>query len=426
MKNKVLILIIMLITPVVVLGATCDLNKNNDNTNNRNLTCDANKSTITTFKTTRNVEALKNEICTISCSEELVVSFDPIKKVLAGTSFSYPLYVSGERRCTATYDYVNYEKNIQRLVSEYASLSGTAKRNKGNEITNYYDKRKACDNFTVAGNEKFNKYELDANVNVKIESFVNGEVNIPYHFIEMSDYSNNVIKDEIEYDACKFNETSKTCSEMLTTTRKWTETARVNGKYTMVDRYLEDYTGKVKETYDTNTCNAGDRYFVPFNEITRPRKDNPTDKGYRIVLSAKNLGDNILVRNRSNWNLNVECYYQVSNLIYPQQDNRGNCIDENCEEYGTTAFDYRIIDLNDPFPSREPGANWKGKESIISSTKSQVLSGTIRRFLISLNRSGIRKTREYNDLHKYDTFNLDEMEKSDFIRNNVNIVSRAK
>ena len=96
------------------------------------------------------------------------------------------------------------------------------------------------------------------------------------------------------------------------------------------------------------------------------------------------------------------------------------------ESTEAAAFDYRIIDLNDPFPSREPGANWKGKEEIISSTKNQVLAGSIRRFLISLNRSGIKKTREYNDLYKYDTFNLDEMEKSDFIKNNINIVSREK
>ena len=41
----------------------------------------------------------------------------------------------------------------------------------------------------------------------------------------------------------------------------------------------------------------------------------------------------------------------------------------------------------------------------------------LERFIINLDRAGIRKIREYNELYKYDTFNLDGKEQSIFINN---------
>ena len=190
----------------------------------------------------------------------------------------------------------------------------------------------------------------------------------------------------------------------------------------MADTYLENYTGKVSSVSAANTCDAGDRYFVDLKEITKPVTGSLSDKGYKLVLTARNLGSNMKPALRSSWNLNVECYYEVKNFIYPQQDPIGRCIDEMCNDIGTTGFMYRIIDLNDPFPGREPGANWKGKETIISSTIDRIT--TLQKFVITLNRSSIKRIRDYNSTNKYDTFNLNEMEKIKFIIANSSIINR--
>ena len=419
--KKVLIFVIALIMPVIVLGATCDLNKDRQTTNARNLTCDAEKSTVTNFKTTNDVEVLKNDVCTIKCSEELAVSIDPIKKVLAGMSFSYPLYVSGERKCTATYNYAAYEAKIQKLTSEYASLSGTAKTTKGNELVNYYAQRRACDNFTVKDQDEFNEYKLDANVSLSVETSTR-EITLPYVYEELLDYTNIVTTDETMYDGCSYSETNRTCTETDSTVTGWKETARVIGKYTMSDVYVEKYTGEIKNISSEKTCVAGDRFFVDLKEISKPLAGDTRDLGYKLTLTANNLGDNMLARNRSNWNLTANCYYQVKNLIYPQQDATGRCIDEMCNEIGTTGFAYRIVDLKDPFPNREPGANWKGKETIITSTADRITS--LQRFVINLNRNSIKRVREYNSVNSYDTFDLNEMEKSNFIIANQSIINR--
>ena len=421
--KKVLIFVIALVMPVIVFGQTCDLNKDTTGGNNRTITCDAEKSTVTNFKTTSEVEVLKNDVCTIKCSEELALSVDPIKKVLAGMSFSYPLYVSGERKCTATYNYAAYEAKIRKLVDEYADpkLTGNAKTTKANELVNYYAQRKACDNFTLKDQEEFNEYKLDANVSLNVETSTR-EVTVPYVYDDLLDYTNVVTTDETMYDACKYNETGRTCTDTDSTVTGWKETARVIGKYTMAATHIEKYTGEIKSVASDKTCDAGDRFFVDLKEISKPVAGDPRDLGYKLTLTANNLGNNMLARNRSNWNLTVNCHYQVKNLIYPQQDPTGRCIDDMCNEIGTTGFTYRIVDLKDPFPNREPGANWKGKETIITSTADRITS--LQRFIINLNRNSIKRVREYNSVNSYDTFNLNEMEKSNFIIANQSIVNR--
>jgi len=416
---KKIILVALLFIPLVTNANTCDNVKDTQTSLERNLVCDAEKRTITSFKTNTEEVVLKNSVCEIKCSEEMVFSIDPIKKVLAGTSFNYPLYASGERKCTAVYDYVTYENKIKALVNEYENLTGTQKTTKGNEITNYYEQKKKCDEFTKDGSAFQNKYKYNGDVDLIVENSTN-EKTIPYSFVEMSEYVSNVIVDEVNYASCKFNESSKTCSVSNTTINGWTEIARVYGKYTMKDVFLEKYTGDIKNTYSSNACNTGDRYFVDFTEITRPIKDDITDKGYKLTLIAKNLGNN-LTNNNTIWNLNVDCWYQVKNMIFPTKKSETN-IDENYEEYGSTAFQYRIIDLNNPFPERVAGANWQGKENIIYSTKDKIT--TLQKFVITLNRSSINKIREYNDVHSYDTFNLNEMERSSFIEANEDIIYR--
>lgn len=414
------IMFVLLFAPILVFGTTCDLEKDYQITDERNLTCDAEKRTMTSFSTTNEEVVVNNEVCKITCTENIVFSIDPIKKVLAGTSFNYPLYASGERKCKATYNYNAYEQKIRRLVNEYASLTGSAKATKANEITNYYALKKTCDEFTKAGSDFQNKYSYDGDVTLKVETSTN-EVTIPYEFVEMEDYNSVVSTDEINYSlACNYNEANRTCSNSDKTINEWTETARIFGKYTMKDTYLEMYEGDIKDLYSNNTCNAGDRFFTSFSELTRPVANDTTDKGYKLTLTANNLGHN-LGTIPGDWSLNVDCWYQVKNLIFPQ-GNSGTNVDDNYDEYGGTAFQYRIIDLNDPFPEREPGANWKGKETIITSTKDNLSS--LQRFVISLDRSSINRIREYNDTHSYDTFNLNEMEKSPFVEANPNIIDR--
>ena len=415
------ILLILMLMPVVVFGSTCTVNKDTQTGNDRNLVCDAVNRTTTTFRTTDEKTVLSNSVCTIKCTEDIVFSIDPIKKVLAGTSFNYPLYASGERKCKAEYKYDSYEQKIKKLTEEFATLTGNAKTTKGNEITNYYAEKKACDEFAKKGSELQNKYLYDDyEVSLKVETSVN-EVTIPYVFVETEEYDSKVIIDEISYrGSCEFNEAGKTCSNGVKTINGWTETARIFGKYTMKDTYIEKYTGEIKTTYSSNTCNAGDRYFVSMNELTRPVKNDTTDKGYKLTLTATKLGNN-LVSGEPIWKLNVDCWYQVKNLAFPQGGNGSNT-DDNYSKYGGTAFEYRLIDLENPFPGREPGANWKGHESIITSTKDNLSS--LERFVITLDRSRINRVREYNDVHSYDTFNLNEMEKSPFVEANPNIIDR--
>lgn len=424
MKKLIFVLMLM---PVVVFGSTCTVNKDTQTGYDRNLVCDAEKRTTTTFRTKEDVTVLDNSVCTITCTEDVVYSIDPIKKVLAGTSFNYPLYASGERKCTAVYHYDTYETKIRKLVDEYATLTGAAKATKGNEITNYYAEKKACDEFTKEGSESQHKYSYDDYVvNLHIETSTSTDVVVPYVFVETEKYDSNVIIDEINYrGSCIFNEVEKTCSNGNKTINGWTETARIFGKYTMKDTYIEKYTGEIKTVYSNNTCNAGDRYFVSMNELTRPVKNDTTDKGYKLTLIAQNIGQNEKdIKNKNNnftWNLNVDCWYQVKNLAFPQGGS-GTNTDDNYSKYGGTAFEYRLIDLENPFPGREPGANWKGHESIITSTKDNLSS--LERFVITLDRSRINRVREYNDVHSYDTFNLNEMEKSPFIEANPNIIDR--
>lgn len=425
---KKLFLILLLIIPTFTYAATCDSNILAAVTDSREITCDESKRTVTTFKTTSDVEVLKNDVCTIKCSEEILFSVDPIKHVLAGTGFNYPLYASGKRTCTAEYNYTAYETKMRKLVGEYESLTGSAKESKRREIVNYYEHKKECDNFTSTEESNTHRYSFNGDVQLKLSTSEKVET-ITYKFVQSDEYSNRVEKDEINVTpkACNYDETTTTCKLSDTTLKSWVEEAHLNGKYTMSDTYLEMYTGKVETTNKYDRCNAGDRYFTSFNEYTKPVAADPTDRGYNLELIAKKLGSNL--KTTGNWNLNVNCSYKVKNLSFPQSKVGGQT-DENYNKFGGTAFQYRIIDLNNPFPNRLPNANWDGVlsngktivENVITSTKNNL--STMQKFIITLDKSKIGRIREYNKVNQYDTFNFKEMERSTFIIQNPDIVNR--
>lgn len=411
MKKNVLLMILFLL-PLCVFADTCNTIKDTQTGNDRVLVCDKENKTTTTYTTTTSKQVLKNDVCTITCTEEILVSIDPIKKVLAGTSFNYPLYISGERKCTAVYNYDTYEKNIRNYISGKVTSGSTVGGNLGGVTTgqvnmvtaaSYYKQKKKCDNFFVEDNEYYNEYKYDADVELEVETSEK-RVTIPYKFQNIDEPENTVIIEEAPYQgACNYNEETKTCDGATETIAGWTETSRIFGKYTMDDTYIERYTGEVKDVESEDTCNVGDRFFVSLTEYTKPLKDDALDNGYSLKLTARDIGNNLGIKNLS-WNLDVSCWYQVKNLTFPQND-VGVKKDEYYDEIGSTGFIYRLIDLSDPFPNRTPNANWVNKEQIILSTKDKLSS--LARFEINLSRSSIQNIRSYNEVHSYEPFNIE-------------------
>lgn len=416
MKKKILLFVLLLMPLMVNALDVCDVASDNQTSNNRTLTCSPTQISTTKFKSTKEKEVLKNDVCTITCTEDIAFSIKPTQKVLAGMSFSYPLYSSGVRKCTAKYNYKNYEDRMQKLVDEYKTLTDTtAKNNKAKELDALYEQKARCDGYAEAGNEYESKYSFNGEANLKVETSTNVE-NVTYEYKDIDEYYTNVVKDNINYYSCGYNSSTKNCDGAQKTINGWTSTSRVYGKYTMKEVFIEKYTGEIKTTKGDNTCEGMDRFFVDLNEYTRPVSNDKDDNGYSLTLTATNLNTKTI--NDTDWNLTVNCYYQVNNLMFPQGGTNVKA-DENYSKYGNTAFQYRIVALEEPFPDREAGANWKGNESIITSSKSIVFStnNTLERFIINLDRAGIRKVREYNELYKYDTFNLDSKEQSIFINN---------
>ena len=379
------------------------------NTYTKSLRCDPEYKNSVKYTGEEEV-VLDNEVCKITCSEEVIFAIDPVKKVLAGTSFSYPIYTSGIRKCRAVYNYVNYETKIK----EYVNSNNTA------QIKRLQEQKLSCDEFTTEGSVYEKRYTFDGKVEAEIETSESNK-KIEYVYKQMGDYDNVVEKNEVLYNSCNLNNANK-CAGGDYTMASWIQTVSVTGKYTMPDVYLEKYTGEVKEKSVENTCNAKDRFFTSFKEETRLEsgEGETKDYGYEMKITAEGLNNDLVTSDI--WNLNVTCNYQVKNVIFPQE----NCIGNNCSEiydkYGKTAFEYRPVDLSNPFPSGKIPANWLGKVNIITDTRNNL--STLRKFEITLDRSGINKLRTYNDTHSYDTFNVDEMEKSNLIKDNIEIFDR--
>ena len=412
--RRFVISILILFFGLLVVNAE-DAIIDNQTTNDRVLECDSTAQTVTRFKYPKvgdDEEIFSNNLCTIRCNESIITAIDPIKNVRAGMGFNYPLYIAAERNCVAEYDYVTYYTDLKDLVSrrDAEAVGSAAYNNLVNQISNMMQEKTTCDLF----NEEDGKYELNPTISLDVETS-EGVDNVTYTYLETSEYEPNLIEEKAPYDTCELTAPTAACTTETEATSGWTNISRYDGMYVMANRFIELYTGKVVLVEDANTCIAGNIYFTSFYEVTRPVTGDLLDKGYSLTLNVSNLGNNIDLTSDT-WNLTASCYYTVQNLIFPQ----GIVTEENYPKYGSTAFMYRLIDLNTPFPNREAGENWYGKESLITS-----LDPTKIMYEINLSSGAIRRIRDYNDTNPYDTFNLDEMERSLFIESNPNIIKRV-
>ena len=218
MKKKLLLFALLLMPLMVNALDVCDVASDNQTSNNRTLTCSPTQISTTKFKSTKEKEVLKNDVCTITCTEDIAFSIKPTQKVLAGMSFSYPLYSSGVRKCTAKYNYKNYEDKMQKLVDEYKNLTDTtAKNNKAKELDALYEQKARCDGYAEAGNEYESKYSFNGEANLKVETSTNVE-NVTYEYKDIDEYYTNVVKDNINYYSCGYNSSTKNCNRAQRTT----------------------------------------------------------------------------------------------------------------------------------------------------------------------------------------------------------------
>jgi hypothetical protein len=398
----------------------------NNNQANRTLQCDATRQTVTKFKSTTTSTQKLNDLCTITCSEDIVLGIDPIKNVRAGMGFNYPLYISAQRKCTATYDFKKFDTDLRSLVTQRNSQTAgsNAYQTTVNAISNMLQQKSECDKWgDPSGANPQGVYKINPDIHIDIETSER-VISIPYVYKESEPYK-RVIENEIEpYSSCDLKDNARAnCTENRQTISGWTEIASINGRYTMKDVYIELYSGKVVDApveVDgvSKTCLAKDAYFTSFYELTRPLDGDTTDRGYKLNLIVRNIGNNINATGDV-WNLNVDCWYTVKNMLFPQGG--GTTTDQNYNKYGSTAFMYRIIDLNDPFPNnRKPGENWYGKEHLITNTKDELRKKML--YTIELNSSSIERIRQYNLHNSYTTFDLGQMEKSKFIEANKDII----
>ena len=446
------ILLIMLMIPMFVFADETCTNPGSivdtSTSNVRNITCDrsdAKKSTTTHYIGEERI-VLANDACTITCSENLLFSVKPMQKVLAGTGFSYPLFLSAERVCRAEYHVESFDATFR------AELAA------GHPVKNLQKQRFECDYYAAEVSNETNKdyivkYELNENFKVTAEletkssgtsetetiNYVTNTLPVKGADNAGKEYKSIISYDTMVYTTCNYE--AGNCneeSETLTTTSGWNATSRIYGSYTMPKKYLEKYTGKVLDTPSTESCDGVDMFFTSFTTETRPTRDGrigtDIDYGYGISLVAENLSNitgykstdlngnlvkpsAIMTAANSDWKLNVGCNYQVQNLIMPQEG------DENNAKYGSLAYQYRVIDLNDPFPNRDPYANWCTVKNGATDTctydirlmpKYSELS-SIQRWVINLDTSSINRIKSYNSSHSYETFNYNAKGENAFI-----------
>lgn len=487
--KKIIILPLFFIGMMLVMGADdCDPIQSNVSSDSRTLTCDNSKPTVTSYeypKGTGNwVKTFNNEYCTVVCKEFISLSFEGIKKVYAGQGFSYPLFVSANRNCKSTYSNVEtFDKLYRKMVDAYMVLAdpkevkadvnndglmdskdietvnswvNTLLTLDGRKILAFPDKAAAlrgeimemkkmkteCNEW---GNTT-NRYSLDSTVNLSITTS-KGKEQKKYSFVETTPYANVKTEDEsTSYYSCRLE--SPNANELLCvdepTITGWTEIATINGAYTMPTVNLELYTGKVianeKGEIKDGQCIAGPVYFTDFEEVTRPALNDKNDKGYPLVLTALRIGNNIDKKVPKRFNLTVNCFYQVKNVSSPTESDTVYTYhsDVITKREGFLLHEYRIIDLNNPFPGRNPLANWDGIVKVMINGKIQEIplkeyyiteKGTsIRKnnlYTIKLNNSSVRAISRYNKSNAYGVFNLDKKENSIFVRKHNDIIKKG-
>jgi hypothetical protein len=389
----------------------------NDNStdDNRVLQCDktAQKTTHFAYGPT-NVDI--NTLCKASCKEDLLLLIDSAKNVRAGMGFSFPLYISGQKTCTISYDYSKYDSDLRTLVANRnKQTKGSAAYNTlVNQIKNKLLEKTECDNWSSG-------YSMNASASLEV-STSEAVQTIPYKFVPTTGVQTTSNPDTASYKSCNLGGNPEAnCTDTDTTTSSITQNLSIDGRYTMADRYIEKYTGNVVTTYvEGKTCNAKDIYFTSFYEYTRPVSTNPSDNGYPLKLTVTNLGNNIIAGGNK-WKLTVNCWYALKNLIFPQKGTTSATDDVYYTLFGNTAFMYRQINLSTPFPNRAPGENWQGKESLITSTKGDMPNKTL--YEIKLTPETIKEIKFYNSTHDYDNFDF-KNGKSTFIEANPDIIKR--
>ena len=498
--KKVIIIPMFFIGVMLVIGAEeCEPIENNVNSDDRTLTCENIKPTSTTFEYPKGVgnwaKSYENDYCVIECKEFISLAFEGIKRVYAGQGFSYPLNISANRHCKGTYKNVkDYDELYRKMIDAYMVLHGNAVNGNPRADVNEDGYMNAKDVATVNGwtntlltldgkrilslpnnvlalrqeimrmkmkkticsewGKTTDKYTLNPTVNLGITT-TKGEVQKKYNFVETEPYSNVKVEDESTYYSCSLTEVQRSgateyvCKDEPTIIG-WTDISTVMGKYTMPTVSLELYTGKVinNETGEKKDgqCIAGNIYFTDFEEITRPSLTDKNDRGYPLTLRVTGIGNNIDSKVSKNLNLTVNCFYQVSNISSPQKNTISGTPDSIYYKYkpyitstqGLNLHEYRVIDLKDPFPGREPLANWVGsvkvlingkvseiplKEYYITQKGTSIRSNNL--YTIKLNSSTIKTISEYNNSNPYGLFNLDKYESSVFVKNHTNIIEKG-
>lgn len=414
MRKKIMLAVFMFFMSLMLVKAAECTTPESDPAGggtNRTITCGATnqKTTHFSYPSSGQTQVFSNSLCTIRCNEDVLFLIDSAKNVRAGMGFRFPLYVSGTRTCNATYDYKKFDTDLRKLVADRDAASGVDKDTITNQISNHLQLKTTCDEWY-----KNTNYSMNANISLDIETSQRVE-KIPYE-LKNATY-NDTFREETEpYESCDLINSSASCTSRYDTVSAWTHISNLFGRYSMKDRFIEMYTGNVVEVPGGQTCNAKDVFFTSFYEVTRPISTNPADKGYSLTLTATNLGNNIRP-DGDKWNLTINCWYALKNLIFPQES------DEYYSILGGTAFMYRQVDLAIPFPNRNAAENWFGKEKLITDTRTGIKNRTL--YNIKINLSTIKRIREYNEQVKYyDTFNLNEMQRSWFIENNPSIITR--
>ncbi|NLV90188.1 MAG: hypothetical protein GX032_01800 [Tenericutes bacterium] len=506
LKTFIFTLIMFIGITLVNADPACEPIENNNNADNRVLTCDMDKDTSTSFQYPKGVgvqvTSFENPYCVVTCKENIAFSFDNAKVLSAGMGFTYPLYLSAQRQCMSEYKNVeDYDELLRKLIDAYMVLvgqkyfggsradynyDGFSNRNDylsvnddknilkdiegnlvfnpaldisndvnigrlKNTINNMSSFKEECNSWPLETNVG-TEYSLNPDVSLNVTTS-KGNVTEVYNYINNSSTRTHTYNNT-GYNLCKLNETIESGISLYdckpdTSYDGWSETSNIRGRFTIPPKKMELYTGKIEVLKDSdsdfvNWCKAGEKFFVSPTEITRPAESNKADKGYPLVLSVRNIGNNIEPLSPKNMTLTVNCYYQVINTLSLSETDPWFI--ENNSDWGINgrtstinAIIYRPIDLNDPFPNRDPRINWDGtitekingsevvrtlEEKFITSTADTIRNRTM--YTIDLNASSIKNVKSYNREHPYIDWRLTPSEKSLFINNNTRIIKRGE
>ncbi|MDD2625662.1 MAG: hypothetical protein PHR55_02780 [Bacilli bacterium] len=448
LKTFIFTLIMFIGITLVNADPACEPIENNNNADNRVLTCDLEKTSTTKFEypvgAGNQATLFENDYCVVACKEYIAFSIPSVRRVYAGMLFGYPLNVSAERSCRATYkDYVQFDTLFRQKIDTYnnGGLGALAKATLENEIYNMSNQKEDCDSWSK---NIVSKYEIDPSVSLTIQTSTGDKIE-NYVYEESQPYSSIMTYDDTTYASCTLLDTPKFSCRNEKTNIGWTELARINGRYTIKEKEIELYYGKVhleEENVAKRSCLAGEKYYVPLTEMTKPALNDKNDNGYKLTLNAINIGNNIDNKVAKNLDLTVNCWYQVRNLISPQPgDYFYNEFIKQIpfESKNPLFYVYRIIDLNDPFPNRLPGANWDGEiDEIINGKEVKTTleqkyitstADTIRDkapYRIELDNSRINSIKRYNAYSNYVDFDSTkekyELDRSKFIENNSSFI----